>query len=124
MQPVATNWAHAAPVAYAHPMTNRRMKRSTDPLEAIQFLLEALADRSDARAVALVHSNSRVVAGVGSGPDLRDLRALAEPVARGEVVAAVEQLDASVDVFSRPVAVGASTLYLERRSRRVSVRRR
>jgi hypothetical protein len=93
-------------------MMNRRMKRSAQPREAIQFLLEALADRSDARAVALVDENRRVLAGVGMPRDLSDLRELAGPVGRGEPCGVVEALDASTDAFSRPVTLGASTVYL------------
>jgi hypothetical protein len=93
-------------------MMNRRTKRSEEPREAIQFLLEALADRSDARAVALVDENRRVLAGVGMPADLGDLRELAGPVGRGEPCAVVDALGDKADAFSRPVALGSSTVYL------------
>jgi hypothetical protein len=90
----------------------RRIKRSQQPEEAIQLLLESLADRSEARAVALVNTNKRVLAAAGQPWDIADLREVAEPVARGEESRAIEKLDKATDVFSRPVTVGASTVYL------------
>jgi hypothetical protein len=90
----------------------RRIKRSAQPEEAIQFLLESLADRSEARAVALVNGRKRVLAAAGRPWDIADLREVAKSVALGEESRAVEKLDSSTDVFSRPVTVGASTVYL------------
>ena len=90
----------------------RRVKRSSQPEEAIQLLLESLADRSDARAVALVNGRKRVLAAAGQPWDIADLREVAEPIARGEGCRAAEMIDASTDVFSRPVTVGPSTVYL------------
>jgi hypothetical protein len=90
----------------------RRIKRSQQPEEAIQLLLESLADRSEARAVALVNTKKRVLAAAGKPWDIADLREVAEPVARGEDCRAIEKLDNATDVFSRPVTVGASTVYL------------
>jgi hypothetical protein len=93
-------------------MVERRFKRSAQPEEAIQLLLESLADRSEARAVALVNGRRRVLAGAGQPWDIAALREIAAPVARGEECLELEKLDASTDVFSRPVCVGASTVYL------------
>jgi hypothetical protein len=90
----------------------RRVKRSAQPEEAIQFLLEALADRSEARAVALVNGKKRVLAAAGQPWDIADLREVAKAVALGEESQAVDKLDSSTDVFSRPVTIGASTVYL------------
>src|SRR5579863_8657769 len=90
----------------------RRIKRSTQPEEAIQLLLESLADRSEARAVALVNGQKRILAAAGQPWDIADLREVAEPVALGEECQAIEKVDRSTDVFSRPVRVGASTVYL------------
>jgi len=93
-------------------MMDRRLKRSERPEEAIQYLLEALCDRSEARAVALVSSEMRLLAGVGTPGDIAGLRGIALPVARGELCDAVLSLDPSTDVFSRPVSLGSSTVYL------------
>ena len=93
-------------------MMERRTKRSSQPEEAIQFLLEALADRSDARAVALVNGRKRVIAGAGRPWDIADLRELAGPVARGEECRELDRVEAGTDVFARPVSVGGSTVYL------------
>jgi hypothetical protein len=93
-------------------MMERRTKRSSESREAMQYLVEALADRSDARAVALVDDGGRVVAGVGMPRDLIELRELAAPVARAEVCDALSRLDTSTDVFSRRVAFGSGGLYL------------
>jgi hypothetical protein len=90
----------------------RRVKRSAQPEEAIQFLLESLADRSEARAVALVNAQRRILAAAGQPWDIADLRDVAEPVALGEECRAIEKLDASTDVFSRSVNAGKSTVYL------------
>jgi hypothetical protein len=93
-------------------MNERRIKRSAQPDEAIQYLLESLLDRSDARAVALVDEDRRVLAGVGMPRDLSDLRALAGPVGRGEACTVVDELDASTDAFSRRISVGPKAMYL------------
>jgi hypothetical protein len=90
----------------------RRIKRSEQPEEAIQLLLESLADRSEARAVALINTSKRVLAAAGQPWDIADLRDVAEPVALGQDSRAIEKLDSTTDVFSRPVRVGASTVYL------------
>jgi hypothetical protein len=47
------------------PLTDRRAKRSTDYEEALQFLVEAVADRSGVPALVLVDHGGRIVAGMG-----------------------------------------------------------
>ena len=45
----------------------QRTKRSEDRDEALQYLVEALADRSEVQAVVLVNDEGKIVAGMG-GP--------------------------------------------------------
>jgi hypothetical protein len=108
----AKNWAKAESLTTVTHIMERRVKRSAQPEEAIQLLLESLADRSEARAVALVNTKKRVLAAAGKPWDIADLREVAEPVALGEESRAIEKLDSATDVFSRPVKVGSSTVYL------------
>ncbi len=58
-------------------MLERRTKRSTDPSVALQYLVEAVADRSEVHAIAVVDSDARIVAGTGYPEPLRDLARLA-----------------------------------------------
>jgi hypothetical protein len=90
----------------------RRQKRSQDPQIALQFLLEALADRSDAHAVALVAGDGRIVAGVGMPSDLRGLATIAAPVARGEDCPDLDAVTGDSDVFSRVVPLNGSDAYI------------
>jgi len=90
----------------------RRNKRSDDREQALQYLVEALYDRSEARAVALIDEQGRIVAGTGMPNDLSGLAKIGPPMARGE---ACEEFDATTegtDFFARGIGLDDGTLYL------------
>ncbi len=102
-------------------MMERRSKRSPDRDLALQFLVEALADRSAARAVALVSHDGTLLAGVGMPGDLRGLAKLARPVAEGDDHPELDAITGDTDVFSRRVVMhgeGAFVAALGTRLRR------
>jgi hypothetical protein len=93
-------------------MINRRTKRSPRPDEALQLLIEAVADRSAVRAVALVNGRGRLLAGTGTPADLAGLARLAGPIARGEDCPDFDDITRDTDFFTRAVEVQSSTVYL------------
>ena len=96
--------------------SERRSKRSDDRWEALQYLVEALADRSEAKAVVLIDESGRIMAGMGMAKDIVGLAKLARPVCRGEVCAELEAVTAGTDLFARVVPVvqrgSEKTIYL------------
>src|SRR5689334_714232 len=50
---------------YLRVMIERRRRRSNDPRQALTFLLDALAERHDLRAMALADERGRLIAGTG-----------------------------------------------------------
>jgi len=93
-------------------MQNRRTKRSEVPDEALQLLMEALLDRSEVRAVALIEDNGRILAGTGMPRDLVGLALIAKPLARGEPCLDVEEVTRGTDVLTRGFRAGGRTVYL------------
>ena len=93
-------------------MYERRTKRSGAPDEALQLLMEALLDRSEVRAVALVGDDGRIVAGTGMPRDLVGLALIAKPLARGEPCLDVEEVTRGTDVLTRGFQAGGRTVYL------------
>ena len=93
-------------------MIERRAKRSRDTDEALQYLVEAVADRSDVHAVALVDGHGRIVAGCGMPHDLVGLAKLAGPVARAQSSECFEDVTRGTDFFARDVSAGRGTMYL------------
>jgi hypothetical protein len=92
-------------------MLERRTKRSESRDEALQYLVEAVADRSDVEAVVLVDDAGRIVAGTGMPIEVRDLARIARPVARGDRDVLSRVAEGS-DVLARSVDIGDATLYL------------
>lgn len=95
-----------------HAMNERRMKRSAERTEALQYLVERVADRSDVRAMVLVDDAGRIVAGTGFPRDVVGLAEAARDVAWGRASAA--QVDAAThggDVTARGVATRDGMLY-------------
>ncbi|HWL86335.1 MAG TPA: hypothetical protein VNO21_11065 [Polyangiaceae bacterium] len=90
----------------------RRTKRSTQKKEALQFLLEAVADRSEVEAVALVDTRGNIVAGTGLPHDLAGIARVAGPVARGEECVDFDVVTATSDLFLRSIDAGDESLYL------------
>jgi hypothetical protein len=90
----------------------RRIKRSNQRDEALQFLMEALADRSEVEAVALVDKKGSIVAGTGLPHDLAGIAKIAGPVARGEECADLDTVTANTDLFLRTVDAGPESWFL------------
>lgn len=91
----------------------RRIKRSGDRTEALQYLVETVADRSRAKALVLVDDAGRIVAGMGRPCDVTGLAGTARDVAQKR--ATVAQIDAAIrggDVTARRLPTGEGTLYL------------
>ncbi|MGO9707598.1 MAG: hypothetical protein ACLQBL_01965 [Polyangiaceae bacterium] len=93
-------------------MFEQRTKRSEVREEALQYLIEAVLDRSEVRCAAIIDSGSRVVAGAGMPGDLADLAKVAQAVARGGVEGLEASLDAEDDVIAREVSVKGGTLVI------------
>jgi hypothetical protein len=91
----------------------RRTKRSGDRIEALQYLVETVADRSRLRALVLVDDAGRIVAGTGPADDLGGLARTALDVAGRRVTAADQPcFGASYDVTARRVATRSGMLTL------------
>jgi hypothetical protein len=94
-------------------MNERRSKRSTDRGEALQYLVESVADRSLARALVLVNDTGSIVAGVGMPREVAGLARTARDVARRRASAAdVDAATPGHDVTARAVATRDGMLYL------------
>jgi hypothetical protein len=93
-------------------MIERRMKRSTGRSEALQYLVETVADRSGVRALVLVDEAGHIVAGMGMPPDLRGLARTAREVAwRRASPADVDAATRGHDVTARTVATREGLVY-------------
>jgi len=91
-------------------MNERRIKRSAERQEALQFLVESVADRSGARALVLLDDSGRVVAGMGPPDDVQGLVRSARDVAwRRASPAALAAM--KHDVTARPVTTPDGMLY-------------
>jgi len=93
-------------------MLERRGKRSSERIEALQFLVEAVADRSGVQALVLVDDFGRIMAGMGVPRDVAGLAVTARAVAWKR--ATVEDVDAvtrGADVTARTVATPEGMLY-------------
>ncbi|MDP9034066.1 MAG: hypothetical protein M3O50_04625 [Myxococcota bacterium] len=94
-------------------MDERRTKRSTEPREALQFLVERVADRSGVRAVVLVDGRGGIVAGMGRADEIVGLARSTRDVAWRR--ATPKQVDIATrggDVTARAVETGFGHLYL------------
>jgi hypothetical protein len=92
-------------------MMERRRKRSYEPVEALQYLMEAVKDRSEVRAVALVDEGGRIRAGTGYPEEMVTLARLGSAVARGEP-AALDALTGEDDLLACPFALGETRVCL------------
>jgi hypothetical protein len=90
-------------------MFEQRTKRSEERVEALQYLVEAVLDRSEVRCAALVERGSnRIVAGAGTASDLVALARVAAAAARGEIAGIADE----DDVIAREIDVRGGTLVL------------
>ena len=99
---------------------DRRNKRSSDRDEALQYLVEALADRSHVSSVAIVNEEGGIVAGVGSATELSGLAIIAGPATRGEPCREFQHVTWGTDFLGRKIQLGERTLYLAALGERVS----
>ena len=93
-------------------MFEQRIKRSDVREEALQYLIEAVLDRSEVRCAAIVNSDRRLVAGAGTPADLVELAKVAQTVARGGVAGLEASLDADDDIIAREIDVDGETLVI------------
>jgi hypothetical protein len=100
-------------------MFEQRRKRSDVREEALQYLIEAVLDRSEVRCAAIVDSNHRVVAGAGEPRDLFELAKLAQTVARGGIEGLEASLDADDDIIAREISIKDGTLTLAAFGKRI-----
>jgi len=93
--------------------TERRAKRSEDRQEALQYLMEALADRSpEVAAVALIDGGGKIVAGTGMPHELLGLAKIAGPLARGAEAPEFDVVTEGTDLLMRDFRVGGSAFVL------------
>jgi hypothetical protein len=113
---MAEIWPRAMPLVTLSNMMeldmDRRLKRSQDREEALQYLIEALADRSQVEAVLLVDDDGRIVAGMGMPREVRQLAQIAISAVRGEQSETFEAATRDTDFFGREIPVEEGSLYL------------
>jgi hypothetical protein len=93
-------------------MDNRRNKRSTERTEALQYLMESLADRSEVHAVALVDEHGRIVAGMGMPRELAGLAKIARGGIRREPSDDFEEITRGTDFFGREISLEDGPVFL------------
>jgi hypothetical protein len=91
---------------------DRRIKRSEDRQEALQYLVEALVDRSEVEAVVLLDEAGSIVAGVGTPERVRTLARIAVPVVEGQACDLFEEATTGTDFFGRRLESGTGAHYL------------
>lgn len=102
-------------------MFERRTRRSGKKNEALTMLLEAVRERSEISAIALVDDYGRLVCGAGSNRELMILGAVAAPVAHGEMDGPCERLTHGTDVLARRFqSADGETMYLAALGQRVA----
>lgn len=93
-------------------MIERRMKRSADRSEALQYLVETVADRSGIRALVLVDDAGNIVAGMGMPTEVTGLARMAREVAwRRASPADIDAATRGQDVTARTVATRDGLVY-------------
>lgn len=93
-------------------MMERRTKRSEEPTEALQYLVESVADRSGVRALVLVDEAGRIVAGMGMPNEVVGLARTARDVAwRRASATAVDAATRGHDVTARSFVTREGMLY-------------
>lgn len=100
-------------------MDNRRTRRSDDPREALRLLLEAVRDRSEVSAIAIVDAKGRVLSGFGDEGELDVLGTVAAPAAHGFLGPAYERMTEGTDVLARAIETKRGTVYLAALGERV-----
>lgn len=91
----------------------RRIKRSQDRTEALQYLVETVADRSRAKALVLIDEAGHIVAGMGRPREVTGLAGTARDVAhKRATVAQIDEATRGGDVTARSLRTRDGTLYL------------
>jgi hypothetical protein len=88
-------------------MFDERRKRSEVRHEALQYLVEAVLDRSDVSCAAIVDARRHIVAGAGDAAALGALAKVANDVARGDATV----IDGP-DVLARTIELPGETIVL------------
>jgi len=93
-------------------MIERRLKRSAERVEALQYLVESVADRSGVQTLVLADDAGRIVAGKGAPDELTGLAQAARDVAwRCASASEVDRLTRGQDLTARSVATDDGMLY-------------
>jgi hypothetical protein len=90
----------------------RRTKRSEDREEALQYLVEALADRSEVQAIVLVDGEGHIVAGMGMPKQVKGLADMAIPMVSGQETGLIESVTEDADFFGRKIPLKSGSMYL------------
>jgi hypothetical protein len=101
-------------------MQERRKRRSSSKLEALRLLLEAVRERSEISAIAIIDGRGMVLEGTGPEHDLLVLGLVAKPAAAGPFDAMCEHMTEGTDVVSCPLELGERRLYLAALGQRVA----
>ena len=100
-------------------MDNRRTKRSTEREEALQYLMESLADSSEVHAVALVDGQGHIVAGMGMPTEIAGLAKIARSGIRREPSDQFDEVTRGTDFFGREIPLADGPVFLAALGRRV-----
>jgi hypothetical protein len=97
--------------------TDQRKNRSDVPLEAARLYLEAVADRSDARALALANEDGLLVAGTRGSYDLDGLAAVGAACVSGQgesdvVSAMIEDVIGGEDLYASGLTIQGNSFCL------------
>lgn len=104
--------------------TERRTRRSTDPLVALHYQLSSTRARGELDAIVVADSAGVVVAGAGSWPVCEELAAYAPLLAEGPWATMSDQVSSRVDLLRGEVEVrtldvgGQEVLLCARRPRK------
>ena len=93
-------------------MENRRTKRSTERDEALQYLMESLADRREVHAVALVDESGHIVAGMGMPSELAGLAKIARGGIRREPSDQFDEVTRGTDFFGKEIPLADGRVFL------------
>jgi hypothetical protein len=106
------NLAVARTLSHHSAMIERRVKRSLDRSEALQYLVETVADRSGVRALVLVDNTGSIMAGMGMPAEVTGLAQTARDVAwRRASPADIDAATRGHDVTARTVATRDGLVY-------------
>lgn len=92
--------------------TDRRVRRSSDKWHALTHLCEAVRERSDVSAVAIVDASGSVLTGVGTAAELALLEQTASPAASGTWARDLDERTRGTDVLARGFDARGMRFYL------------